>query len=91
MTIAYVVSFALLVTAMTLALVRVERGPTMFDRILAVDVNAAAVLGIVAVGLHQLSQTGRPLCACRSPLQGHAVFHVLAAAAIVSAADDQLG
>lgn len=49
MTIAYVVSFALLVTAMTLALVRVERGPTMFDRILAVDVNAAAVLGIVAV------------------------------------------
>lgn len=47
-------------------------------------------LGILAVGLHQLSQTGRPLCACRSPWQGHAVFHVLAAAAIVSAADDQL-
>ncbi len=49
MTVAYVISFLLLVTALVLALVRVERGPSMFDRILAVDVNAAAVLGIVAV------------------------------------------
>lgn len=47
-------------------------------------------LTAAALALHQLSQTGRPLCACRSPLQGHAAFHVLAAAAIVSAADDQL-
>ncbi|HLS72662.1 MAG TPA: monovalent cation/H+ antiporter complex subunit F [Actinomycetaceae bacterium] len=49
MTIAYILSFALLVAALVLAIARVERGPSMFDRILAVDVNAAAVLGIVAV------------------------------------------
>lgn len=49
MTIAYVVSFTLLVATVVMAIARVERGPSMFDRILAVDVNAAAVLGIVAV------------------------------------------
>jgi hypothetical protein len=45
-------------------------------------------LTVAAVALHSLSRTGGPLCACRSPLQGHAVFHVLAAAALVSAAHD---
>ena len=34
--------------------------------------------------LHTLSRTGGPLCSCRSPLQGHAVFHVLAAAALAA-------
>ena len=45
-------------------------------------------LATAAVALHSLSRTGGPLCACRSPLQGHALFHVLAAAALVSAAGD---
>jgi len=45
-------------------------------------------LAVSAVALHTLSRTGGPLCSCRSPLQGHAVFHLLAAAALVSAAAD---
>jgi hypothetical protein len=45
-----------------------------------------AALGSGALVLHRLSRTGGPLCACRSPLQGHAVFHLLAAAALVTAA-----
>jgi hypothetical protein len=44
-------------------------------------------LGAAAAALHTLSRTGGPLCSCNSPLQGHAVFHVLAAAAVVAAAD----
>jgi hypothetical protein len=44
------------------------------------------VLSVAAVTLHRLSRTGGPLCSCNSPLQGHAVFHVLAAAAAVEAA-----
>ena len=46
-----------------------------------------ASLAISAAGLHALSRTGGPLCSCRSPLQGHAVFHVLAAAALAAAAE----
>ncbi|HEX4868371.1 MAG TPA: hypothetical protein VFV32_12235 [Acidimicrobiales bacterium] len=46
----------------------------------------AAGLGAAAVGLHALSRTGRPLCSCDSRLQGHALFHVLAAGALVAAA-----
>jgi hypothetical protein len=46
-----------------------------------------AVLATGAVTLHTLSRTGGPLCSCRSPLQGHAVFHLLAAAALAAAAD----
>lgn len=42
-------------------------------------------LTTAAVALHTLSRTGGPLCACNSRLQGHAVFHVLAAAALASA------
>jgi hypothetical protein len=45
-----------------------------------------AALTVAAVSLHALSRTGGPLCACRSPLQGHAVFHLLAAGALVAAA-----
>jgi hypothetical protein len=45
-----------------------------------------AGLTVAAVTLHALSRTGGPLCSCRSPLQGHAVFHVLAAAALATAA-----
>ena len=44
-------------------------------------------LAAAAVTLHTLSRTGGPLCSCRSPLQGHAVFHVLAAAALTTAAE----
>jgi hypothetical protein len=47
-----------------------------------------AALAGAAVALHTLSRTGGPLCSCRSPLQGHAVFHLLAAAALVSAATE---
>ena len=46
-----------------------------------------AALAVAAVALHALSRTGGPLCSCRSPLQGHAVFHVLAAAALAAAAE----
>lgn len=45
----------------------------------------AAALGAAAAALHALSRTGGPLCSCNSRLQGHAVFHVLAAAALVAA------
>jgi hypothetical protein len=48
-----------------------------------------AALTVGAVTLHALSRTGGPLCACRSPLQGHAVFHVLAAAALTAAAEQR--
>jgi hypothetical protein len=44
-----------------------------------------AALATAAVALHTLSRTGGPLCSCTSRLQGHAVFHVLAAAALATA------
>jgi hypothetical protein len=47
----------------------------------------AAVLGVAAAALHTLSRTGGPLCSCDSRLQGHAAFHLLAAAALVAAAE----
>lgn len=46
----------------------------------------AATLGASAAALHVLSRTGGPLCSCNSKVQGHAIFHVLAAAATVAAA-----
>lgn len=49
-----------------------------------------AVLTVAAASLHVLSRTGGPLCSCDSPLQGHAVFHLLAAAAVTSAVRDQM-
>jgi hypothetical protein len=42
-----------------------------------------ALTGAAAL-LHALSRTGGPLCSCNSRLQGHAAFHLLAAAALVS-------
>jgi len=48
-----------------------------------------AGLTAAAVALHALSRTGGPLCSCHSPLQGHAVFHVLAAAALAAAAEQR--
>lgn len=48
-----------------------------------------AILTGAAIALHTLSRTGGPLCSCRSRLQGHALFHMLAAAALVSAARDR--
>ncbi|MEQ1788024.1 MAG: hypothetical protein ABL966_13300 [Acidimicrobiales bacterium] len=48
-----------------------------------------AALATASVALHSLSRTGGPLCSCRSPLQGHAVFHVLAAAALTAAAEQR--
>lgn len=46
--------------------------------------RAAIVLGVCAVALHTLSRTGGPLCSCNSRVQGHALFHALAAAAITA-------
>jgi hypothetical protein len=46
-----------------------------------------AGLATTAAALHALSRTGGPLCSCRSPIQGHAAFHVLAAAALAAAAE----
>lgn len=48
-----------------------------------------AALATSAVTLHALSRTGGPLCSCDSRLQGHAVFHVLAAAALTAAAEQR--
>ncbi|MFP5256247.1 MAG: hypothetical protein ACLGI8_10415 [Acidimicrobiia bacterium] len=47
---------------------------------------APLLLGTGAVALHALSRTGRPLCRPDAALQGHAAFHLLAAAALVAAA-----
>jgi peptidoglycan/LPS O-acetylase OafA/YrhL len=47
----------------------------------------STTLSVAAATLHAASRTGGPLCSCRSPLQGHAVFHVLAAAALTAAAE----
>ena len=46
-------------------------------------------LTAAAVALHALSRTGGPLCSCRSPLQGHAVFHVLAGGRAAAAAAER--
>ena len=45
--------------------------------------RAAALAGGAFV-LHGLSRTGGPLCSCESRLQGHALFHVFASAALVA-------
>jgi hypothetical protein len=44
----------------------------------------ALALGAAAGIMHALSRSGGPLCSCNSRLQGHAVFHVLAALALVA-------
>ncbi|QGG94463.1 hypothetical protein [Actinomarinicola tropica] len=47
-------------------------------------------LGAASVAAHVLTRTGAPLCDPDARVQGHAVFHVLAASAVASAARDQL-
>ncbi|WP_152188690.1 monovalent cation/H+ antiporter complex subunit F [Georgenia satyanarayanai] len=49
MTVVYVICFAILLVAALMALSRVERGPSMFDRILGVDVTTAVLIGTVAL------------------------------------------
>ena len=49
MTIIYGLCFVLLLVAGVLAIIRLERGPSMFDRIFAVDLTTAVVLGSIAV------------------------------------------
>lgn len=49
MSIVYVVCFVILLVAGLMALYRVERGPSMFDRILGVDVTTAVLIGTVAL------------------------------------------
>ncbi|MDD9206200.1 monovalent cation/H+ antiporter complex subunit F [Georgenia sp. 10Sc9-8] len=49
MTAVYVYCFAAVAVAALLALIRVERGPSMFDRVVALDITTACVLGTVAL------------------------------------------
>lgn len=49
MTVVYVICFVILLAAALMALSRVERGPSMFDRILGVDVTTAVLIGTVAI------------------------------------------
>lgn len=49
MTVVYVICFVILLAAALMALSRVERGPSMFDRILGVDVTTAVLIGTVAL------------------------------------------
>lgn len=49
MTVVYVICFVILLAAALMALFRVERGPSMFDRILGVDVTTAVLIGTVAL------------------------------------------
>lgn len=48
----------------------------------------AASLGAIAVALHTQSRTGGRLAGSDAPLPGHAVFHVVAAAALVAVVPD---
>ncbi|WP_413451828.1 monovalent cation/H+ antiporter complex subunit F [Georgenia phoenicis] len=49
MTVVYIICFVILLAAAVMALSRVERGPSMFDRILGVDVTTAVLIGTVAL------------------------------------------
>lgn len=49
MTVIYATCFVLLFGAAVLALIRLERGPSMFDRIFALDLTTAIILGTIAV------------------------------------------
>lgn len=49
MTAVYVVALAILLVASVMALARIERGPSMFDRILGVDVMTAVIIGAISV------------------------------------------
>lgn len=47
--------------------------------------SAAAATGVAGIGAHALSRTDGPLCKPDSILQGHGLWHILAAAATVIA------
>ncbi|ANC31669.1 monovalent cation/H+ antiporter complex subunit F [Isoptericola dokdonensis] len=49
MIVVYVVAAALVAVAALLALVRVERGPSMLDRSLGLDLLASTLVGVIAV------------------------------------------
>src|SRR5699024_3140913 len=49
MTLVYIVGVLLLLAAALMALVRIERGPSMFDRILGLDVITAVLIGTVTL------------------------------------------
>ncbi|WP_324649278.1 monovalent cation/H+ antiporter complex subunit F [Georgenia sp. H159] len=49
MSVVYVVCFVILLAAALLALSRIERGPSMFDRIIGLDVMTAVLIGTVTV------------------------------------------
>ncbi|MDP1794650.1 MAG: hypothetical protein Q8K63_11000 [Acidimicrobiales bacterium] len=65
---------------LVLAFARVAKG----DPAAARPTPVSAGLGVAAGVLHVLSRTGGPLCSCHSVVQGHAVFHVLAASAVAT-------
>lgn len=46
---------------------------------------------LAAAGVNVLSRTGRPWCRPASPLQGHALWHVLTAAAMAEWGSDVFG
>src|SRR5699024_12130780 len=48
-TVVYIIAFLVLLASSIMALVRVERGPSMFDRILGLDVITAVLIGMVTV------------------------------------------
>jgi len=48
-TVVYVICFVILLAAAVLALSRIERGPSMFDRTLGLDVITAVLIGLVTV------------------------------------------
>ena|SRR5690625_2274631 len=49
MTVVYIGCFVILLAAALMALARIERGPSMFDRILGIDVTTAVLIGVVTV------------------------------------------
>src|SRR5690606_12208087 len=49
MTVVYIVCLLVLLAAAVAALTRVERGPSMFDRILGLDVTTAVLIGVVTL------------------------------------------
>jgi hypothetical protein len=63
--------------AVALPVALVVDGPRRFP-------GLAVGLGMTAAALHIQSRTGRPLAGSDAPVPGHAVFHVVAAAALAA-------
>lgn len=49
MTVVYIVALLIFLAAAVAALARIERGPSMFDRILGLDVITAVLIGVVTI------------------------------------------